>query len=254
MRPALAVNSPIRATASIASGTTAPMAMTATAPPGAGALQPIGAGGQVGGERFVHLAPRLLERAGRKPEIDRAAVRPLHVIEAPAHHRVELVDEGGLEQREPRLADADERRRNRLVRAALGRKRDPRRRRDQHEARILVAGVVERIEPARDERIVERADRQKARAELPLGQAQCGEQQEKIVLGDAQFDVPPVRRERPALRRRQALLAEEIGVRGAREHRDLVDPAAEIGRDGHVGRGRDDARGEIAAACARSRS
>ena len=52
-----------------------------------------------------------------------------------------------------------------LVRAAFGRQRHARRRRHQHEARILVAGVVQRIEAAGDERIVERADRQQPRAE-----------------------------------------------------------------------------------------
>ena len=45
------------------------------------------------------------------------------------------------------------------MRAAFGRQRDARGRRRQNEAGILIAGVVERIEPALNERVVERADR-----------------------------------------------------------------------------------------------
>ena len=62
-----------------------------------------------------------------------------------------------------RLAERDQRRVDRLVRAAFGAERDPARRRDQQEARVLVAGVVERIEAAGDERVVERSDREQPR-------------------------------------------------------------------------------------------
>ena len=41
---------------------------------------------------------------------------------------------------------------------------------DQEEARILVAGIVERIEAALDERVVERADRQQPLAEQRMGE------------------------------------------------------------------------------------
>jgi hypothetical protein len=60
----------------------------------------------------------------------------------------ELVDEGRLERREPVLRHADQRRRDRLMRAAFRRQRDARRRRHHHEAGVLVAGVVQRIEAA----------------------------------------------------------------------------------------------------------
>ena len=137
---------------------------------------------------------------------------------------------------------------HRLMRAALGRQREARRRRHQHEARVLVAGVVQRIEAARDEGIVERADRQQPRAELRLGETQRRQQQEEIVLGDAELDMPAVRRAAPISAPRAAC------ARGRRRHAacgantpDLIDPAAEIGRDRDVGRGGDDARGEIAA-------
>ena len=131
--------------------------------------------------------------------------------------------------------------------AALGRQADAARRRHQHEASILVAGVIERIETARDERIVERADRQHPRAEHRLGQPERRQQQTEIVLGDAELDMLPSRRQQPFLRRRQALVAKDVGMRVAREDAGLVDPAAEIGRDRHVGRGRHHALGEFAA-------
>ena len=49
------------------------------------------------------------------------------------------------------------------MRAAFGAERDAARRRDEQEARVLVASVVERIEAAGDERVVERADREQPR-------------------------------------------------------------------------------------------
>src|SRR5438067_221900 len=82
----------------------------------------------------------------------------------------ELVDEGRLEGRKPVLRDADQRRADRLVGAAFGRERNAGRRRRQDEARVLIAGVIERIEPAGDERIVQRADRQQPRAVDVVGQ------------------------------------------------------------------------------------
>ena len=89
----------------------------------------------------------------------------LDVVERPRHDGGKLVDEGRLERGEPVLRHADQRRADRLVRAAFGRKRDAGGRRHQNEAGILVAGVVERIEPARDERVVQRADREQPLAD-----------------------------------------------------------------------------------------
>ena len=83
--PTLASRSPMRATASIASGSDRAHGDDGDLAARRRRAQPIGAGGDVGGKRCVDVAPRLLERAGREAEIDRAAVRPLHVIEAPAH-------------------------------------------------------------------------------------------------------------------------------------------------------------------------
>ena len=77
----------------------------------------------------------------------------------------QLIDEGRLEACQPVLRHADQRRGDRLVRAAFRGQRHARGRRDQHEARILIAGIVQRIEAALDEGIIERADRQQPLAE-----------------------------------------------------------------------------------------
>ena len=121
----------------------------------------------------VIVALDLLDRPRREPQVDGAAglvAQPvalgrfafagaLDVVERKREDRREFVDEGRLEGGDAVLRHADQRRCDRLMRAALGRERDAGRRRHQDEARILIAGVVERIETALDERIVERADR-----------------------------------------------------------------------------------------------
>src|SRR5437762_3568016 len=112
----------------------------------------------------------------------------LHVVEAKAQQHGKLVDEGGLVGQQAGLADADQRRMDALMRAAFGRQGHARRRGDDHESRILVAGIIQRIEAAGDEGIVERADRQQARAEDLVTQAERGELDEQVVLGDAELD------------------------------------------------------------------
>ena len=84
------------------------------------------------------------------------------------------------------------------MRAAFGRQRDAGRRRHQDEARVLVAGVVQRIEPARDERIVERADRQQPLAVDRMRQPERRQQDEQIHLGDAELDVLALGRDTPS--------------------------------------------------------
>ena len=120
-----------------------------------------------------HRALDLLDRPRRQAQIDRAAgfvAQPvalgafflgiaLDVVESKRENNRQLVDECRLEGCEPILGEPDQRRCDRLVRAAFGRQRDARGRRRQNEAGILIAGVVERIEPALNERVVERADR-----------------------------------------------------------------------------------------------
>jgi hypothetical protein len=78
----------------------------------------------------------------------------------------------GSKAASPVLADADQRRADRLVRPALRRRADARGGGDQQEARVLVAGVVQGIEAAGDERVVERADRHQPGAEEVVGEAE----------------------------------------------------------------------------------
>ena len=118
----------------------------------------------------VDLPRRLIELAGAEPEVDRAAgavgeqvVRArtavgLHVPERPPENRQQLVREGGLERRQVVLAHADQGRGGRLVRAALRRQGDSRRGRHEDEAGVLVERVVERVEAALDERVVDGPD------------------------------------------------------------------------------------------------
>ena len=128
--------------------------------------------------------------------------------------------------------------------AAFRRQREARRRRHQQEARVLVAGVVEGIETAHDEGVVERADRQQTHAEQRMRQPERRQQDEQVVLGDAELDVLALRRHHPALGRDHLLLAEDVLAPVAIEEAAAIDPAAEVGGDGDVRRGRDDAVGE----------
>src|SRR5437764_3710 len=110
-------------------------------------------------------AERQLGHAERRPD-DRERVRragePREGIE---QDPFDLTGECRLPEDDPGEREADPRRDHRLMRAALGRQRDARRRRRHDEARARIEGVVERVEPAGDERIVERADRQPGPAE-----------------------------------------------------------------------------------------
>ena len=66
------------------------------------------------------------------------------------------------------------------------------------EARVLVAGVVQRIEAAADEGIVERADRQQPLAEQRMRQPERRQHQEQVHLGDAELEVLALRAHLPA--------------------------------------------------------
>ncbi len=185
------------------------------------------------GKRRVELAFGLLDRPRRQPEIHRLAAVlrwALDFRQGPAQEDRELVGIGRLEPDEPRLRQADQRLDDRLMGAALGRQRHPRRGRHQDEAGILVERIVERVEPALDERVVDRADRQEPRAEQRPRQTERGQLQEQIVLGDAELDVLALRPHRPALRRDDPFLAKGVGALGAIEDAAAIDPGAEIGR------------------------
>ena len=165
--------------------------------------QPIGAVDDLLREVARHLAFDLLDRPRRQPQIDRAAgfvAQPvalggrgiavlLDVGEGPAHDNTKLIDVCRLERRQAILRQPDQRLGDRLVRAAFAGKRNAGRRCHQNEARVLVAGVIERIEATRDEGIVQRADRQQALAVDRVRQAERGQQDEEIIFGDAELDM-----------------------------------------------------------------
>ena len=174
--------------------------------------------------------------------------RALDVFEAPIPgSTAQLVDIGRLEAGDAVLRHADQRRADGLMRAAFGRQGDARRRRHQDEARILVAGVVQRIEAARDEGIVERPDRQQPFAEHAVAEAHRRQHQEQIVLRDAELDMlaalapcpsaAPTSACAPGTRPRSACIANTP--------RRLTQ-GPEIGGDGDVGRGGDDALRQLA--------
>jgi len=142
----------------------------------AGLAQPIGAVDDGLAQGGRHHPLDLLDRPRRQTQINRAAgfvAQPgalgrfafgillgvaLDVIEREGEDGGELVDESRLECGQAVLSDADQRLGDRLVRAAFRRQGDARRRRHQNKARILIAGIIERIEAAGDERVVEGAD------------------------------------------------------------------------------------------------
>ena len=110
--------------------------------------QPVGAVDDGVGEIRVDLAPGLIERPGRQPERDGLAVLALDLLKGPAQQDRQLVGIGRFEGGEPRLRQPGQRLADRLMRAAFGCQRDPRRGRDQDEPRILIACIVQRIVPA----------------------------------------------------------------------------------------------------------
>src|SRR5690606_6618520 len=101
-----------------------------------------------------------------------------------------------------------------------------------HETRVLVTGIVERIEAALNEGIVERADRQQPLAVDLMRQAKRRQHDEQVHLGDAELDVLTLRRELPGEGGRNLLLLEQIVVLGLGKQATTVDPRAEIGRNG----------------------
>src|SRR5205814_5727030 len=124
------------------------------------------------------------------------------------------------------LGDADQRLQHRLMRAAFRSEGNAGGGGDQNEAGVLVERVIQRVEAALDERVVERADRQQPRAEQRPGEAERGEQQEQIALRDAELDVLALRRHSPALRRDDLLLAKRVGTLGTIKDAAAIDPGA----------------------------
>ena len=127
------------------------------------------------------------------------------------------------------------------MRAAFGRQRNAGWRRRHHEAGVLIAGVVQGIEAALDEGIVQGADRQQPFAIDGVRQPERRHQDEQVHLGDAELDVLSLGRKVPVEGGRNLLAAEQVGFFRAREQAAAVDPGTEIGRHRDVRRSGDDA-------------
>src|SRR5207248_1830772 len=121
----------------------------------------------------------------------------LDVVEGKSENDRQLVDESRLEGRKPVLSEPDERRRDRLMRATLGRERDAGGGGHQDESRVLIAGIVERIEPALNEGIIKRADGDEPLAVDGMREPERGQQDEQVHLGDAELDMLALRRKIP---------------------------------------------------------
>ncbi len=93
--------------------------------------------------------------------------------------------------------------------------------------------MVERVEPARDEGIVERPDGEERRARQLAREPESAEQKEEVVLGDPELDVLARGRLLPLDRERQ------IGERGRLRRREVhvlpVDPSREVRRHRDIG-------------------
>ena len=187
--------------------------------------QPIGAVDDLLAQLRRHRALDLLNRPGREPQIDRAAglvAQPvafgrlavavlLDVGEAQARIAASSSTKAGSNAASPSCAMPISGSAIDWCAPPSRRQRDARRRRHHDEAGVLVAGVVERIEPARDEGIVQRADRQQPLAVDGVRQAERRQQDEQVHLGDAELDMLALRREFPVEGRRDALALERVG-------------------------------------------
>src|SRR5207249_11248382 len=106
----------------------------------------------------------LVDRTGREPQIEAVALALRDLAQASEQDPLDLAAEGGLVVRDAGQRHADAWRDDRLVSAAFRRQRDAGRRGDDDEAAAGVERVVDRVESAIDERIIERADGQEGSA------------------------------------------------------------------------------------------
>ena len=144
------------------------------------------------------------------------------------------------------------RRDHRLVRAALGAERDARRRADEDRLAAGVDPERPRLERARDERVVDRPDRQQRLAVARPGGAELAQRADEVDLGDPELDVAAVVVLAPA-HQRVGVVGEPVDPVADAPDARLVDPAAEVGGGADVGRDRDDALGDVRAPRGRGR-
>ncbi|MNK98910.1 hypothetical protein D3C87_1192890 [compost metagenome] len=120
------------------------------------------------------------------------------------------------------------------MRATLRRQRHAGWRSDDHEAGILIAGIVQGIQSACDERVVDRANGQEPFPEERVGKTRGAQQKEQVHLGNAELDMLALRCELPFGRRGNLLIHERVGTSVPREQLSAIDPWAQICRSGHV--------------------
>src|SRR5215217_8717492 len=137
---------------------------------------------------------------------------------------LEVLAEGGLVGDAAGLLDADRRRDHRLVRAALRAERDARGRADQDRLAAGVDAERPRLERARHERVVDRADRQQRLAVAGPRRAELAEQPDEVDLRDAELDVLAVVGLAPAYER-VGVVGEQVDALAEAPDARLVDPA-----------------------------
>ena len=146
---------------------------------------------------------------------------------------LQILDERRLPGRAVRLLEPHRRRDDRLVRPALGRQRDARRR--AHQDRLAPGVDAERpgLEGAGEERVVKRPDRQQRLAVTRPGEAELGQQAHQVDLGDTELDVLALIGLTPMDQGERS--ADPVMALVDVPHADLVEPAAEVGGGRHVG-------------------
>ena len=122
---------------------------------------------------------------------------PLKIVERPFHDDGQFVGKGRLERGQSILAHPNQRCPDGLMRAAFWGQCDPGRCADQDEPRILIAGVVQRIERARNKGIIHCADGDQPFAKQRMRQACGSKKQHQIHLGNAQLNMLPFWRKFP---------------------------------------------------------
>src|SRR3546814_15174003 len=105
---------------------------------------------------------------------------------------------------------------------------------DEQETRVLVAAVIQGIEAARNEGIVDGADRQEARPKQRSRESQGCEHQEEIILRDAEFDMLSNAIAGPFLSGRDFRAREDILELAATKQPSLITERTEIGRYSHA--------------------
>ena len=120
----------------------------------------------------------------------------------------------------------------------------PRRRADEDRLAAGVDAERPRLQRARHERVVDRADRQQRLAVARPGRAELAEQADEVDLGDPELDVAAVVVLAPA-HERVGVVGEPVDPVADAPDAGLVDPAAEVGGGADVGRDGDDALGHL---------